>query len=88
MLKPHSGTVTINGQEYLYVTKNNQTTFTVNGTDDGQLRFEFVSGTDKMRFEGSPTADGVQAVIVTLTDNTPVSIRYVERNLLVAMLTN
>lgn len=78
-LGPHNGTLAINNQEFLYVTKDSQTTFTVNGTDDGQLRFQFINNTDSVQLQGSPSVNGIQTVAVHLTDDTPVKIRWVVR---------
>jgi len=74
VLEPHSGTVAINGEEFLYVTKDVEASFVLNGTDDGTLTFGFGVNTAGATLDGAATG-GLQTVKLTLNDFTPVRLR-------------
>ncbi|XP_053372966.1 uncharacterized protein LOC123561091 [Mercenaria mercenaria] len=70
-LSVSSGTTLQEGENYIYVTVNESATFTVNGTDDGTLTYEFVNNSTDADF-GTPNDDGTVDVSFVVTSANPV----------------
>ncbi|KAL4229260.1 Mucin-4 [Mactra antiquata] len=67
----NSGLTTIDGVNYLYTTINELATFTVLGTDDGTLTYQFVNNTAGASL-GTPQNDGTVDVSMLLSNTDPV----------------
>ncbi|XP_053372780.1 uncharacterized protein LOC123559692 [Mercenaria mercenaria] len=67
----NSGTTLIEGRNYLYTTVNQVSTFTLLGTDDGTLTYEFVNTTAEASL-GTPQNDGTVDVNVLVSSTDPV----------------
>lgn len=69
-----SGTTSVDGRYYLYTTVNQLSSFTLLGTDDGNLTFEFVNTTAEASL-GTPRNDGTVDVNVLVSNTDPVYVR-------------
>ncbi|XP_053372974.1 uncharacterized protein LOC123561094 [Mercenaria mercenaria] len=70
-LSVSSGTTLQEGENYIYVTVNESATFTVNGTDDGTLTYEFVNNSAGADL-GTQNNDGTVDVSFVVTSTDPV----------------
>lgn len=76
MLNVSSGTTEIDGRHYLYVNVNEASTFTLVGSDNGDLSYQFSNTSAKANIS-EPDQDESVAVRLVVDDINPVHVRYV-----------
>lgn len=76
MLNVSSGTTEVDGRHYVYVNVKESLTFSLVGSDDGDLSYQFSNTSAKANIS-EPGQDETVNVSLVVDDTNPVHVRYV-----------